>query len=114
MAPFVTAAAADTIALGVLIHYGPTLSPSVAAIALHIVAILPFIASRRFGSSERALGAAYVFALPLAGAPIAALALRTEGHLNLDRIDEIDPDVGGVGPAAGRRSSAPRGGAPLL
>jgi hypothetical protein len=83
--PFVAAALADLCALGVLLRYGSALSPAVAAAALHVAAVLPFAATRGLQSSERALGAAYVFALPLAGAPIAALALVTEGRLEADR-----------------------------
>jgi hypothetical protein len=93
-APFVAAAVADLCALGVLLRYGAAVSPAIAAAALHVAAVLPFAATRGLAASERALGAAYVFALPLAGAPIAALALATEGRLEVDRPEAALPGAG--------------------
>jgi hypothetical protein len=86
-APFVAAGGLDLLALGALLgHAGPR--PLALAAALHLCALLPFVSSRLAArlltESERALGAAFVFALPVVGAALAALSLGTVGESTLD------------------------------
>jgi len=86
-APFIAAGALDAAALVVLCgHAGPR--PLALAAALHLGALLPFVvplfAARLLTGSERALGAAFVFSLPVVGAPLAALSLGTTGESALE------------------------------
>jgi hypothetical protein len=89
--PFVAAAVADAAAVGLALLRGPSASVGIAAAALHLAALLPVIAARSLAPSERALGAALVFALPLAGAALALLALGTSGRGELDRLEPAAP-----------------------
>jgi hypothetical protein len=83
VAPFVAAAALDVAALAVLLTHA-TARPLLVAGALHLGALLPLVATPLLTASERVLAAAFAFALPVVGAPLAALALGTEGESALE------------------------------
>jgi hypothetical protein len=78
-APFIAAGALDLVALALLVTH-PAGRPFAVAAALHLGALLPLLAAGRLTASERALGAAFVFALPVVGAPLGALALGSDGE----------------------------------
>jgi hypothetical protein len=95
-APFVAAGALDALALAALLgHAGPR--PLAVAAGLHLAALLPFLytrwAVRPLTGSERALGAAFVLAFPVVGAPLAALSLGTVGESTLDPPPPVAPGL---------------------
>jgi hypothetical protein len=92
--PWLCAGLIDVGALAVLLgRHGPT-APLVVAAGLHLAAVLPFAVRSRLTVSERVLGAAFVFALPVVGAPLAALAVMTEGQGELLSPPADEPVMG--------------------
>ncbi len=66
---------------------------------LHLAALVPIAVAPALPRSERVLGAAYAFAIPVFGAPLAALSLGTAGH---GELVEADPTAVPVAPEAPR------------
>jgi hypothetical protein len=89
VAPWVMAAALD-VAAAALIIFRPAHGGVLAAGALHVAAVIPILLWRSLTQSERALGGAFAFAIPVAGAPLAAIALGTAGR---GEVVEADPDA---------------------
>jgi hypothetical protein len=84
----------DVAALAILLgRPGPT-APVVAA-AVHLAAVLPFAVRSPLTVSERVLGAAFVFGIPVVGAPLAALAVMTVGQGELLSVPPDEPVMGG-------------------
>jgi hypothetical protein len=54
---------------------------------LHLAALVPIAIAPALPPSERLLGAAYAFAIPVFGAPLAAISLGTAGHGELVEAD---------------------------
>ncbi len=99
LVPWLLAGGADVAALALLLARPGSVGAAVVAAALHLAALLPFAVRSGLTTSERQLGAAFVFGLPVVGAPLAALAVLTVGQSELlDRPDD-DP-VLGDGPRA--------------
>ena len=86
--PWVSAMLIDLTA-AVVVCRRDSLTGALAAGALHLASLAP-IALAALAPSERALGSAFVFAIPILGAPLAALALRTAGRSELG---EVDPEA---------------------
>jgi hypothetical protein len=89
LAPWVMATLAD---LGAVVLLMGRASPvtGAAAAALHLAALAPILLARTLTSSERTLGAAFVFAMPVAGAALAVLSLGTAGR---GEVLEADPSA---------------------
>jgi hypothetical protein len=83
IAPWLLAGGADVAALTILLMRPGSAVAALAAVALHLAALLPFAVRSRLTVSERQLGAAFVFGLPLVGAALAALAVLTVGEGDL-------------------------------
>jgi hypothetical protein len=90
--PWVLAILLDLAGVAALIGRAASHGP-VAAAGLHVAALLPIVVWRMLSRSERALGAAFVFSIPVAGGVLALIALGTVGH---GEVLESDPDA--VGP----------------
>ena len=75
---------ADGTALALLVAHGTTRPVTLVAGLLHLVGLLPCLLSRTLASSEKAMGAAFVFALPVAG-----VAEPTQAHLHGDEVRRI-------------------------
>jgi hypothetical protein len=88
--PWVSATLADLAAVILLVGHHAT-STALSAAALHLFALVPIAAAPALASSERTLGLAFTFAIPVLGAGLAALALGTEGH---GELMEADPTAG--------------------
>ncbi len=88
--PWVSATLADLAAV-ILLFGHPATSTTVSAAALHLFALLPIAVAPALASSERTLGLAFTFAIPVLGAGLAALTLGTEGH---GELVEADPTAG--------------------
>jgi hypothetical protein len=86
--PWVSATLIDLTA-AVLVCRRGSLTGALAAGALHLASLAP-IALAALAPSERALGLAFAFAIPVLGAPLAALSLRTVGRCELG---EVDPEA---------------------
>ncbi|HEY4393263.1 MAG TPA: hypothetical protein VGP64_04345 [Polyangia bacterium] len=84
--PWVSATLVDLTA-AILLCGHPTTWTALLAGALHLAAMVPIVASPALASSERTLGLAFVFALPLLGPALAALSLGTEGQGELIEAD---------------------------
>ena len=84
LAPFAAAGVLDAVSVGLVMTHPWALRLALAAAALHLLALLPVLAARTLTPSEKWLGAAFVFALPVAGTLLAALALGTIGRSELD------------------------------
>jgi hypothetical protein len=92
--PLVCAGVIDAAALAILLGRPGASAPLVAAV-LHVVALLPFAVRSPLTASERGLGAAFVFGLPVVGAPLAALAVMTVGQGELLAAPADEPVLGG-------------------
>jgi hypothetical protein len=90
--PWVSATLIDLTAAVVLFRRD-SFTGALAAAALHLAALAP-IALAALGPSERALGAAFAFAIPILGPPLAALSLRTESQ---GELGEVDPEAAPAG-----------------
>ena len=97
--PWIVAGLADVVALALLVTHGGSSRAALAAVGLHLGALLPVLVARTLTSSEKALGAAFVLVLPVVGAALAALALATGGEGELDQAPPVDP----VGPTGAQR-----------
>ena len=75
VAPWIAASMADLVGL-VLVVGVQEVWTLFAAAGLHLAALLPVAFMRALSSSEKALAAAFVFAFPVLGAPLAVLALE--------------------------------------
>ncbi|HVY38392.1 MAG TPA: hypothetical protein VHM31_10665 [Polyangia bacterium] len=87
--PWVLAAVFDLAAVA-LIVLRPLHGGALLAGGLHVAAVMPILLWRSLTSSERWLGAAFTFAIPVAGAPLAAIALGTAGR---GEVVEADPNA---------------------
>ncbi len=87
--PWVSAVLVDLTAALLLFGHG-TRAAVFSAGALHLAALAPILVARALAPSERALGAAFAFAIPILGAPLAALSLGTAGR---GELLEADPDA---------------------
>ena len=67
---------------------------------LHLCALIPIALASALSSSQEALGAAFVFALPVFGAPLAALSLGTVGQGELEEVDPAAAPAGIEAPRA--------------
>jgi hypothetical protein len=99
LAPWFLAGGADAVALALLLTRSGT-TPALAALGLHLLALLPFAVRSGLTNSERLLGAAFVFGLPVVGAPLAALAVRTEGQGEVLATPDDEPMFATDGPRA--------------
>ena len=88
--PWVSAVLVDLTAALVLFGHAATGAAAFSAGALHLAALAPILVARALAPSERALGAAFAFAIPILGAPLAALSLGTVGR---GELLEADPDA---------------------
>jgi len=84
--PWVSAMLIDLTAVLLLFGDAPTPVLLLAAL-LHLAALIPIVVAPALPRSERVLGAAYVFAIPVFGAPLAALSLGTAGRGELVEAD---------------------------
>ena len=91
--PWLAATLADLAAVVLIAGHVSPLAGAAAA-ALHIAALAPIVFSRSLTASERVLGASFVFALPVAGAGLAALSLGTAGR---GGVLEADPTAAAGG-----------------
>jgi len=98
LVPWVSAVLIDLIAVLLLFSQASTPVLLLTA-ALHLAALVPIAIAPALPRSERVLGAAYVFAIPVFGAPLAALSLGTAGQ---GELVEADPT------AAPATAEAPR------
>jgi hypothetical protein len=87
--PWAIAAAVDVAAALLLIRC-PVTRGALGAGVLHLAAVMPILFWPSLAGSERTLGAAFAFAIPGAGAPLAAIALATVGR---GEVIESDPDA---------------------
>ena len=94
IAPWLLATLADLTAAVLLIGHVSTLA-GIAAAALHLGALAPILLTRSLTNSERVLGSAFVFALPVVGAGLAGLALGTVGQGGLLEVDPTATPAGG-------------------
>jgi hypothetical protein len=96
--PWVSAVLIDLTAL--LLLFGDAPRPVLWLTAvLHLAALVPIAIAPALPRSERVLGAAYTFAIPVFGAPLAAISLGTAGH---GELVEADPSAIAVAPEAPR------------
>ena len=84
--PWVSAVLIDLIAVLLLFGHAPPLVRWLTG-ALHLSALVPIVVAPALPRSERLLGAAYTFAIPVFGAPLAAISLGTAGHSELVEAD---------------------------
>lgn len=89
VAPWVLASVLDLAAVA-LVVLRPLHGGALIAGGLHVVAVIPILVWGSLANSERWLGAAFAFAIPIAGAPLAAIALGTTGR---GEVVEADPDA---------------------
>ncbi len=89
IAPWIIAAVLDLVAVALIIRR-PMHGAVAAAGALHLLSVLPILFWRSLAGSERTLGAAFALAIPVAGSPLAAVALGTAGR---GEVVEADPDA---------------------
>jgi hypothetical protein len=90
IAPWMIAAVLDVVASALILRR-PVHGAVVLAGGLHLAAVLPILFWRSLASSERGLGAAFALAIPVAGPPLAAIALGTAGR---GEVVEADPEEG--------------------
>jgi hypothetical protein len=91
IAPWVLATALDLAAVA-LVVLRPAHGGALVAGGLHVAAVIPILVWRSLTNSERWLGASFSFAIPVAGAPLSAIALGTAGR---GEVVEADPDAAG-------------------
>jgi hypothetical protein len=96
--PWVSAVLIDLIAVLLLFGHAPR-PVMILTAGLHLAALLPIAIAPGLPRSERVLGAAYTFAIPVFGAPLAAISLGTAGH---GELVEADPTALPVAPEAPR------------
>jgi hypothetical protein len=84
--PWVSAVLIDLIAVLLLFTDAPPPLLLLAA-SLHLAALIPIVVAPALPASERLLGAAYAFAIPVFGAPLAAISLGTAGQGELVEAD---------------------------
>jgi hypothetical protein len=96
--PWVSAVLIDLTAVLLLFGHAPSPVRLLTA-ALHLAALVPIVVAPGLPPSERLLGAAYTFAIPVFGAPLAAISLGTAGH---GELVEADPTAVPVAPEAPR------------
>jgi hypothetical protein len=96
--PWVSAVLIDLIAVLLLVGHAPKPVVMLTAV-LHVIALVPIVIAPALPRSERVLGAAYTFAIPVFGAPLAALSLGTAGQ---GELVEADPMATSAAPEAPR------------
>jgi hypothetical protein len=97
--PWVSAVLIDLTAVLLLFGYGST-PVLVLTAALHLAALIPIAVAPALPPSERLLGAAYTFAIPVFGAPLAALSLATAGQGELVEADPMAMPAAAEAPRA--------------
>ena len=97
--PWVSAVLVDLIAILLLVGHAPLPLRWLTA-ALHLVALVPIVITPALPPSERLLGAAYTFAIPVFGAPLAALSLGTAGQSELGEADPTAAPAAAEAPRA--------------
>jgi hypothetical protein len=85
--PWVSAVLIDLTAVLLLFSRHAPASILLLAAALHLAALAPIVIAPALPASERLLGAAYTFAIPVFGAPLAAISLGTAGQGELVEAD---------------------------
>jgi hypothetical protein len=85
MAPWIAASLADIVGLGLIVEIQEPWT-LITAGGLHVLALLPIAFIRALSASEKTLALSFVFALPVFGALLAALALE---HGNGDLITDL-------------------------
>ena len=90
--PWVSAVLIDPTAVLLLFgRHAPATAVVLLAASLHLAALLPIaVAPALAGERAACWGAAFAFAIPVFGAPLAALALGTAGQ---GELLEADPDA---------------------
>lgn len=91
--PWILAGLIQLGAVAVLVLRPLPFSPLLGALALHLAALAPIALAASLTLSERALGTALVFALPIVGVPLAALALGTEGRSEMLELPPEETDL---------------------
>ena len=86
LGPWLSAVLLDLLAVLLLFSHAPT-SVLLLTALLHLAALVPSALAPALPRSERLLGAAYAFAIPVFGAPLAAISLGTAGHSELVEAD---------------------------
>ncbi len=86
LVPWVSAVLIDLIAVLLLFGHSPRPVMMLTAV-LHLAALVPIAIAPALPRSERVLGAAYAFAIPVFGAPLAAISLGTAGQGELVEAD---------------------------
>ncbi len=89
IAPWVIATLLDVAAVALLIARASSFGP-VGAAGLHLAALVPIAAWPALVPSERVLGSAFTFSIPLAGGLLALIALGTVGR---GEVLEADPEA---------------------
>jgi hypothetical protein len=89
--PWVSSLLIDLTAVVLLFGHAPTPVLLLTGL-LHLAALVPIAIAPALPRSERVLGAAYAFAIPVFGAPLAALSLGTAGQ---GELVEADPSAVG-------------------
>ncbi|HVT08337.1 MAG TPA: hypothetical protein VHO67_12840 [Polyangia bacterium] len=87
--PWVLAGVLDLAAAAVIV-LRPVHAGALIAGGLHLAAVIPILLWRSLTSSERWLGGAFTFAIPVAGAALSAIALGTSGR---GEVVEADPNA---------------------
>ncbi|HVV50062.1 MAG TPA: hypothetical protein VHO06_10420, partial [Polyangia bacterium] len=96
--PWLSATLFDLTAVLLLFGHASRVA-ALSAGALHLAALLP-LGLAALAPSERVLGSAFVLAIPVLGAPLAALALGTEGRGELLEADPEAPAAAAEAPRA--------------
>ena len=105
-ASWIAASLADLAGVALLVGVRQAWALPVAG-GLHVAALLPIALRRALGPSEKTLALSFVFALPVVGAPLAALALEPgDGELAVDLAAGAVPAAEIVGGDFGRLAAA--------
>jgi hypothetical protein len=97
--PWVSAVLIDLTAVLLLFGHAPAPVRWLTA-ALHLAAMVPIVVAPALPPSERLLGAAYTFAIPVFGAPLAAISLGTAGQGELVEADPTAVPLAAEAPRA--------------
>ncbi len=97
--PWVSATLIDVTAALLLVGHASTAIALLTGL-LHLCALIPIALASALSPSEEALGAAFAFAIPVFGAPLAALSLRTVGQGELGEVDPAAAPAGIEAPRA--------------
>ncbi len=97
--PWVSATLIDLTAVLLLVGHASTPVALLTGL-LHLCALIPIALASALSPSEEVLGAAFTFAIPVFGAPLAALSLGTVGQGELTEVDPEAEQPGGEAPRA--------------